>query len=62
MDGNYSYFFPLTPDMAEAQIELVVLALRGADVDDVRAEVWPTAYPPPYSTRTLSLTTTERIE
>jgi hypothetical protein len=57
VDGNYSAFFPLTPDVAGKQIDVVVLGLRGARLSDLRAEVWLTAYPPPLVSRHLELAT-----
>ena len=55
VDGNYSAFFPLTPDVAGKRIEVVVLGLRGAELSDFHAEVWLTAYPTPFVSRTLEL-------
>lgn len=52
--GNYTYYFPVTPDLLGAEAEAVVLLLRGGQ-PDVRPELWVTSYPRPFAERTLVL-------
>lgn len=52
--GNYTFYFPVTPDMVGVEAEAVVLLLRGGK-PEVRPELWLTAYPQPFATRTLVL-------
>jgi hypothetical protein len=46
-ESNYTYYVPLTPDMAGARIEAVVLVMKNG-VSEFKPEVWVTAYPVPY--------------
>ncbi len=57
MPGNYTYYFPITPDMIGRRIEAIVLLLRGGDAA-IRPEVWLTAHPIPRTRRRLVLSTT----
>lgn len=52
--GNYTYYFPVTPEMVGSNLEAVVLLLRGGK-PDVRPELWVTAYPQPFASRELVL-------
>jgi hypothetical protein len=51
---NYTYYFPVTPEMIGADIEAVVLVLEGGSIEIV-PEVWITAYPIPFTRRELIL-------
>jgi hypothetical protein len=53
-NGNYTYYVPVTPDMVLRELQAVVLLLKGANAD-VKPEVWLTAYPVPFVSRTLVL-------
>jgi hypothetical protein len=53
--ANYTYYVPLTPEMKDAQIDAVVLGMRGGSTD-FKPEVWITAYPAPFRQRMLTLT------
>jgi len=53
-DSNYTYFFPLSGSIGGKKIELVVLILKGG-TNDVKPEVWLTAYPVPYERHELVL-------
>jgi hypothetical protein len=53
-DSNYTYYVPLTPDMAGQQLEVVVLANAACD-DKLRPEVWQTAHGAPFSEKLLQL-------
>lgn len=52
--SNYTYYIPLTEDMAGAELEAVVLGLRGGS-DTFTPEVWLTASPTPLSGKRLTL-------
>lgn len=52
--ANNTFYLPLTPDMAGQEIEAVVLAFDPTKVD-LSPEVWVTAYPAPFESRTLVL-------
>ena len=54
-DSNYTYYFPLTPDLAGQTIEVIVLLLDET-ATDVTPEAWLTAYPIPFESHTLVLT------
>jgi len=56
--SNYTYYVPLTEDMAGTNMDAVVLGLENG-VDDFKPEVWITAYPAPFAERLLSLTAEE---
>ncbi len=53
-DSNYTYYFPVIPDMLGKEIEVVVLALN-PEYTDINSEVWLTAYPVPYDEKELIL-------
>lgn len=52
--GNYTYYFPVTPDLIGRDLEAVVMLLRGGK-PDVRPELWVTSYPQPYVAREVVL-------
>jgi hypothetical protein len=53
-DSNYTYYFPVTPEMIGKDLEVVVLG--GANAEDaLRADVWQTARSAPYVERLLIL-------
>lgn len=43
--GNYTYYFPVTPELLGQELEAVVLLLRGGK-PDVRPELWVTSQQP----------------
>ena len=53
-DSNYTYYFPVTPEMIGKDLEVVVLGGANAD-DTLRADVWQTAHTAPFSERLLIL-------
>jgi len=53
-DKNYTYYFPLEPDMIGKNLEIVVLILLEGK-DEIKPEAWITAYPVPYESHELSL-------
>ncbi len=53
-ESNYTYYFPLEPDMVGKDIEIVVLILRDG-INEIKPEAWITAYPIPYESLELSL-------
>jgi hypothetical protein len=53
-DGDYTYYFPLSPAMAGKTLDIVVLILQGG-ANDVKPEAWVTAYPIPFEKRELIL-------
>ncbi|MEO8949224.1 MAG: hypothetical protein ABI308_12495, partial [Mucilaginibacter sp.] len=53
-DRNYTYYFPLTPDMKGKKIDAVVVGMLGGK-SNFKAEVWITAYPVPYKKQKLIL-------
>ena len=53
-EGNYTFFFPLTPDMAGKKCEVVVLAFDPAKTA-FTPEVWQTVSATPWETKTLIL-------
>jgi len=53
-DRNYTYFIPLTADMAGKPVDVVVLTLRKG-VNEYKPQTWITAYPAPHVTRMLEL-------
>jgi hypothetical protein len=53
-EGNYTFFFPLTPDMAGKKCEVVVLAFDPAKTS-FTPEVWQTISATPWETKTLVL-------
>jgi len=54
MDHGYTYFFPLTTEMAGRKIEVFVLGFEGGGAD-LRPEVWLTAHERPLVPRELVL-------
>jgi hypothetical protein len=57
-DSNYTYYVPVTEEMLNKRIDAVVLILKGGS-NEVKPEVWITAYPVPFEARELVLTTAE---
>ncbi|MEN1783629.1 MAG: hypothetical protein AAGF77_00690 [Bacteroidota bacterium] len=53
-DKNYTYYLPLSPDMAGKSIEAFVLAFDGQKTN-LQPQLWITAYPIPYEERFLTL-------
>jgi hypothetical protein len=53
-DSNYTYYFPLTPEMAGQDLEVVVLGVSGCD-DKLQPVVWQTAHAAPFSQQWLKL-------
>ena len=53
-DSNYTYYFPVTPDMKGARIDAVVMVMKDG-VSEFTPEVWLTAYPIPYEKKELVL-------
>ena len=53
-DGNYTYFVPLTPDVAGKQMDVVVLVMKDG-ANEIRPEAWITAYPTPFAQKELVL-------
>ncbi len=56
-DSDYTYYVPVTKGMLNKKIDVVVLILKGGS-NDVKPEVWVTAYPVPFQSRELVLTPT----
>lgn len=54
VNGNYTYYFPPTEQLQGKTIEVVVLGLK-RNMNNVKPELWLTAYPPHYETKTLIL-------
>ena len=53
-DANYTYYFPMTPEMVGQDCEVVVLGAAGCD-DSLQPEVWQTAHRPPFIQKLLKL-------
>jgi hypothetical protein len=53
-DRDYTYYFPLLPEHAGREIEVVILGLQGG-LMNFEPEVWITAYPIPYRSVLLEL-------
>jgi hypothetical protein len=53
-DSNYTYYVPVVKEMLNKQIDAVVLILEGGS-NEVKPEVWLTAYPVPYEAKELVL-------
>lgn len=53
-DGNYTYYFPVTAEMLDQDLEVVVLAGAGAE-KNMQAEVWHTAHAAPFEEHTMIL-------
>jgi hypothetical protein len=56
-DSNYTYYVPVTAEMLNKKIDVVVLILKGG-ANDVKPELWITAYPIPFQSVELVLTPT----
>jgi len=54
VNGNYTYFVPMTPDMAGREMEIVVLVMKDG-VNEIRPQAWITAYPVPFASKELIL-------
>lgn len=54
VDKNYTYFFPLTPDMKGKEIEVYTLAFNEGNTE-LSPEVYITAYPIPFEEKLLIL-------
>jgi len=54
VEGNYTYYFPLTIEMADQPIEVIVLGF-GEEMATIKPEVWITAYPLPFEEQMLVL-------
>ncbi len=53
-DSNYTYYVPVTKEMLNKQIEVVVLGLDSKNIN-FKPEAWITAYPIPFETKELLL-------
>ncbi len=53
-ESGYTYYVPVTDDMIGASIDVFVLGLN-PEAEDLRSEVWITAYPPPFAELELTL-------
>jgi hypothetical protein len=53
-ESGYTYYVPVTDDMIGASIDVIVLGLN-AEAEDLRSEVWITAYPAPFAELELTL-------
>jgi len=53
-ESGYTYYVPVTQDMIGASIDVVVLGLNPA-AENLRPEVWITAYPAPFAELELTL-------
>ncbi|MBN1820605.1 MAG: discoidin domain-containing protein, partial [Prolixibacteraceae bacterium] len=54
MKENYTYYVPLTEDMVGKKIDAVVL-ISEKNVENLKPEVWITAYPNPFESKELVL-------
>jgi hypothetical protein len=52
--SHYTYYVPLTPNMAGKEIDVVVLGMKGGSAE-FKPEVWLTTYPAPYVKKELIL-------
>ena len=50
-DSNYTFYFPLTAEMKDKQLE--VFLLGKASVENIKPELWITNYPYPYKEKML---------
>jgi hypothetical protein len=50
-DSNYTFYFPLTSEMKDKKIEVVLLG--GASAENIKPELWITYYPNPYKEKML---------
>jgi len=53
-DSNYTYYFPVTPEMVGETLEVVALGTSGCD-DKLQPEVWQTVPAPPFNEKLLEL-------
>lgn len=53
-NGNYTYYFPIANEVSGKEIEVVVLGFA-KQMKSVQPEVWLTAYPIPFESKTLTL-------
>jgi hypothetical protein len=53
-DSDYTYYVPVTKQMLNRNIDIVVLILKGGS-NSVKPELWITAYPIPFEERKLTL-------
>lgn len=53
-DSNYTYYFPITPEMVGQDLEVVVLGTAASE-DSLRPEVWQTAHAAPFVEKLLIL-------
>lgn len=53
-DSNYTYYVPVTKEMLNKQIEVVVLGMDSKNIN-FEPEAWITAYPIPFETKELLL-------
>ena len=53
-DSNYSYYFPLTANLAGKKIDVVVLVMKDG-TNNFQPEIYLTAYPIPFETKKLIL-------
>ncbi|NJK86631.1 MAG: hypothetical protein HC906_12340 [Bacteroidales bacterium] len=51
-EGNYSYYFPVDSSYINQEIEVFVLGYDN-NMDEVKPEVWITAYPAPFDEKIL---------
>ncbi|UCF44402.1 MAG: hypothetical protein JSV99_05700, partial [Planctomycetota bacterium] len=56
-DSDYTYYVPVTKEMLNRKVDVVVLILKGGS-NDIKPEAWITAYPVPFHSRQLVLTPT----
>ncbi|HZH36847.1 MAG TPA: hypothetical protein VEX65_06210, partial [Flavisolibacter sp.] len=54
-DSNYTFYFPLTAEMKDKQLE--VFLLGKASVENIKPELWITNYPYPYKEKMLIIKT-----
>ena len=52
--NNYTYYFPVTPEMVGQDLDVVVLGVSGCD-DKLQPDVWQTAHAAPFSQQLLKL-------
>ena len=52
--GDYTYYVPLTPEMKNKHIEVVVVG-NSTKIQELKSEVWITAYPAPFEKKKLIL-------
>jgi hypothetical protein len=52
-DSNYTFYFPLTPEMKGKKIE--VFLMGRATAEDIKPELWITNYPNPYKEKMLTI-------